>query len=624
MARQSKSRLPKSAAAGTYVALMEKRGKVYEAQSAFGDEEAVFVGRKSLGDARDGDLVLLRSDGRGRGEVIRVIGKSRHLPAIMEAILAHYRVPRGFSPAGLAEANAAAERALAHDESRHDLTGMDSITIDPDEARDYDDAITLQAGPGDGETTLFVHIADVSYYIRDGSILDAEARKKSCSVYMPVAVEPMLPEILSSDVCSLRPDTERKCVTTEMIFDWPLKSDSEEESGNREKGGRGAKKGRGAKDEKGAEAEPPPLLPKKVRFYRSVIRSRRRLTYNEVDDLFEDAVHLGDEQIEQLLGQCRAFARDLRAARHARGALNIETFEPEFRLDENGEVIGVRPRPESESHALIEEFMIAANEAVARFLERKDSSCIYRIHEEPDAQAVDALFDLLEDLGVATPSFSLAKGTPQAAGEAIRQMLKSLPTVLSEKQKSASVFGEIVLRSLKQAIYLEENLGHFGLASPAYLHFTSPIRRYPDLVVHRALMRELGIEDLSCDRVQVAETARISSDNERRAALVERKADDVVLAFLLDRVLFESGWDRVFAGEIVSVIPSGLFIRFERTFEGYVPARKLWGDYFAISDKGSALVGRRKGRPFRLGDSMNVRVTRIDKLRGKVELEPAK
>jgi ribonuclease R len=215
-------------------------------------------------------------------------------------------------------------------------------------------------------------------------------------------------------------------------------------------------------------------------------------------------------------------------------------------------------------------------------------------------------------------------GSPQAAGEAIRELIRRLPQTLAEQQRGRSVFGEIVLRSLKQAIYLEDNLGHFGLASPAYLHFTSPIRRYPDLIVHRALLRELGIEHWACNRLELSETAQMSSQNERRAALVERTGDNVALAHLLDRLLFEEGWDKVLEGEIVGVIPSGLFVRFERCYEGFVPARRLWGDYFAISDKGSALVGRRHGRVWRLGDRMSVRVTRIDKLRGKVELEPAR
>lgn len=614
-------RLPKTMPGTTYVAVLTKRGKIYEAESAFGDQENIFVGRKSLGGARPDDLVLVRTEGRGRGEVIRRYGRSTELPVIMEAILAHYRVPRGFSRTALDEAGEQAALATVADEGRHDLTGLYTFTIDPDEARDFDDAISLVTGPSPGEVTLYVHIADVSYFIADSSRLDIEARKKACSVYLPIAVEPMLPQALSNDVCSLRPHVDRKCVTVEMVYE---EEPADETAGATVAGPEGAH-----------------LLPKKVRFYRSTICSRRRLTYNEVDDLFEGIRGLADDEgerlaseprsetggvrgLEELLARCRRFAGVLRAARHARGALAIHTMEPEFRMDESGEVVGVRPRPDSESHALIEEFMIAANEAVARFLERKQSDCIYRVHEEPDAAAVDTLFDLLEDLGIATPPFALDKGSPQGAGDAIRELLKRLPQVLSEQQRHRSVFDEIVLRSLKQAIYLEDNLGHFGLASPAYLHFTSPIRRYPDLVVHRALLRELGLGEWACSRVELAETARESSDNERRAALVERTGDDVVLSHLLDRQLFEEGWDRVFDGEIVSVIPSGIFVRFECCYEGYIHARKLWGDYFAISEKGSALVGRRRGRTWRLGDRIRVRVVRIDKLRGKVELEPAK
>lgn len=596
----------------------------------FGDFKSdIFVGRKALNGARPGELVVLRPDGRGRGEVVRRLGKADSLSALMEGILTFYQVPRGFSPAALAEAGEQAALSGETDSGRGDLTELVSFTIDPDEAKDFDDAISLVDGPGEGEVTLYVHIADVSYFVPPGSAIDKEAERKACSVYMPVAVEPMLPPSLSSDACSLRAGQDRKCVTVEMVFEWDGWG-SDDEPGRGEKVGHDEKEGAGNRNEQ--------LLPTKVRFFRSLIHSRRRLTYNEVDDFFEGVAGLSEpgEQLEpgrddidaaglgELLGRCRRLAGDLREARHGRGALSIQTFEPEFRLADDGGVIGVRPRPSSESHALIEEFMIAANEAVARFLEHRRSNCIYRVHEQPDATAVDSLFDLLEDLGVPVPHFSMAGCTPERAGEAIRDLLRSLPQVLSETQRNRSVFGEIVLRSLKQARYLEDNLGHFGLASEAYLHFTSPIRRYPDLVVHRALLRELHLEDYSCSRLELSEVALTSSENERRAALVERTADDIVLAFLLDRLLFEEGWDKIFEGEIVSVIPSGLFVRFEECYEGYVPARQLRGDYFAISDTGGALIGRRSGRPFRLGDRMTIRVVRIDKLRGKVELEPAR
>ncbi len=594
------------------VAVLRKRGKLYEAEAAFGDENSVFVGRKSLGGARSGELVLLRPAGRGRGEVVRSLGKSDSLPAIMEAILVWRQIPRGFGSRALAEAQGAAALAGGRDRGRVDLTHLLSVTIDPDEARDFDDAISLEDGPGAGEVTLHVHIADVSYFVKDGSALDRQAARKAVSVYLPVAMEPMLPEQLSSDACSLRPGAERKCVTVEMVF--------------------------------GFDGTAAPAL-RKTGFHRSLIRSSRRLTYNEVDDYFLGAGAApgepgatGQEQghrgrtgaaglpvdIAALLDRSRRLATVLRDARHARGAMAISTFEPEFRLSAAGEILSARPRPESESHALIEEFMIAANEAVAGFLERRQADCIYRVHEEPDPAAVDALFDMLEDLGVPAPPFSLTRGTARQAGEAIRKLLKSLPGVLSEQQRSRAAFGEIVLRSLKQARYLEDNLGHFGLASPAYLHFTSPIRRYPDLVTHRALLKELHLEDFSCDRLTLAETAQESSEAERRAAAAEHLGDDVALAFLLDRLLFEQGWDSRFEGEIVSVIPSGLFVRFESIYEGYVPARRLRGDYFAISEKGGSLVGRRHGRSWRLGDRLNVRVVRIDKLRGKVELEPGR
>ncbi|MCL4472392.1 MAG: VacB/RNase II family 3'-5' exoribonuclease [Actinobacteria bacterium] len=581
------------------VALITKHGKIYRADPLFGDQKEIFVGHKALNGARPGELVVLKPDGRGRGQVTRRLGKAGSQKVLMEGVLTYYQVPRGFSPAVLEEAEAQTALAGQADGSRRDLTELLSFTIDPDEARDYDDAISVVDGPGPGEITLYVHIADVSYFVPAGSAIDKAAARKSVSVYLPVAVEPMLPQLLSNDICSLRPGEDRKCVTVEMVYEWNAAVEEAPDAAAK-------------------------MVPRKVRFYRSLIRSSRRLTYNEVDDFFEGKPGGATEKLEDKLEQCRRFSASLRDARHARGALAIHTYEPEFRLDESGNVIGVRPRPQSESHALIEEFMIAANEAVARFLEQKQGNCIYRVHEEPDAAAVESLFDLLDDMGIPVPVFSLAKGSPQQAGRAIRDLLRSLPRVLSEQQRDRSVFGEIVLRSLKQARYLEDNLGHFGLASEAYLHFTSPIRRYPDLVVHRALLRELHIEDFSCDRLELAEVALQSSENERRAALAERTGDDIVLAFLLDRLLYEEGWDTLFEGEVVSLIPSGLFVRFEDCYEGYVPARSLRGDFYVLSDKGSALVGRRSGRPYRLGDRMTVRVVRIDKLRGKVELEPAR
>jgi ribonuclease R len=583
----------------TRVALLSKRGKIYQATPAFDGDDTFYVGRKFLQGARPGELVELHVDGRGRGKVLRRIGKQESLPAVMEAVLTYFAIPRGFSDDALREAESQATLAEQSDSERRDLTGLFTFTIDPDEAKDFDDAISLEEGPGEDELTLYVHIADVSYFVVPGSALDGDAAMKANSVYLPITVEPMLPAVLSSGACSLKPEVERKCVTVEMVFTWPL-----EDAGTGKEGDGG-------------------VVPIKTRFYRSIIRSRHRLTYNQVDDLFEGRSKM-EGQLSSLLERCRMLADELRDARYRRGALNIHTFEPEFRLNEDGEVVDVKPRPHSESHALIEEFMIAANEAVARFLEKRGSDSIYRIHEEPEAAAVDSLFDLLDDLGIPTPDFSLERGSPTQAGEAVRQLLKKLPGVLTEKQKQSEVFGEIVLRSLKQARYHDANLGHFGLASSAYLHFTSPIRRYPDLIAHRSLLNELHLQDWKSSRFDLVAAAETSSNNERRAASVEHLGDDIVLARMLDKLLFDEGWDRRFEGEIISLIPSGLFVRFEGCYEGYVHVSNLRRDYFAINDKGSALVGRRSGRPYRLGDRITVRVVKIDKLQGKVELEPVR
>jgi ribonuclease R len=582
--------------AATRVALLSKRGKIYQAEAAFDSDDTFYIGRKFLNGARPGELVELHVDGRGRGKVFRRIGKQDSLPAVMEAVLIHFGIPRGFSEEAMGEAESQATLATQTDS---ELTELFTFTIDPDGAKDFDDAISLEEGPGEEEQTLYVHIADVSYFVVAGSVLDRDAAMKANSVYLPITVEPMLPALLSSDVCSLKPGVERKCVTVEMIF-----ARSEEDDGGGQEGDGG-------------------IEPLKTRFYRSTILSRHRLTYNQVDDLFEGQKQM-DPELTAQLDRSRALASILRDARHRRGALNIHTFEPEFRQDDDGKVVGVKPRPHSESHALIEEFMIAANEAVARFMVKRDSDCIFRIHEEPDAAAVNSLFELLDDLGIPTPDFSLERGSPKQAGEAVRQLLKQLPGVLSEQQKQSEVFGEIVLRSLKQARYHEANLGHFGLASSAYLHFTSPIRRYPDLVAHRALLNELHLQDWKPSRFDLVAAAETSSTNERRAASVEHLGDDIVLAHMLDKLLFEEGWDRRFDGEIISIIPSGLFVRFEESFEGYIHVSNLRRDYFNINDKGSALVGRRSGRPYRLGDRITVRVVKIDKLKGKVELEPAR
>jgi len=441
-----------------------------------------------------------------------------------------------------------------------------TFTIDPDRALDFDDAISV-----DGERS-WVHIADVSYFVPAGTPLDRGAAERAFSTYVPGRVAPMLPPSLSEDACSLRPHVDRLTVTVEV---------------------------------------PPDGEPL---FYRSVIRSDARLTYGQVE-----RKEVPRDVAEHLVVAER-LAAELRRRRFARGALRIETPEVNFEFDGRGGVERAWFEGEPHAHALVEEFMIMANEAVAGLLSGRRREALFRVHERPDPQAVLLLIAKLADLEVPTPPAPEAdRIAPSEAAELAAAVGERVMDYAGTSGRGKEAFPALVLRSLKQARYHPANLGHSGLASRAYCHFTSPIRRYPDLVVHRALLRELG----ASDEVQPDDLDGLAvhtSEREREAAQTEYRADDLCLAWLLERRLFEEGWDHVFEGEITGLIGSGLFVRFGEVFEGYLPVRRLPDDYFEITPLGTALVGRRTQRRYRLGDPIEVRVEEIRRHEGKVEL----
>jgi len=270
---------------------------------------------------------------------------------------------------------------------------------------------------------------------------------------------------------------------------------------------------------------------------------------------------------------------------------------------------------------LVEELMILANECVGAFLSSRNRPALYRVHERPDPKAVENLVAKLADLGVPTPPVP-SPLTPQLAATVAGEASKLVATYAAQSGRGKEAFPSLVLRALKQARYDPKNLGHAGLASSAYCHFTSPIRRYPDLIVHRALLRELGQSDdpLPEDLHYLAEH---TSERERAAAQVEYAADAICLSWLLEQRLFELGWDETWEGEIIGLIASGLFVRFGEVFEGFVPARRLQGEYFQLNELATAMSGRTTGRTYRLGDALSVRVERISRHEGKVELTPA-
>ena len=488
----------------------------------------------------------------------RGLGSAKRVDNVLEALLVEQGARTGFEPHTLPEPSL---------DGRVDLRDLPTYTIDPETAKDFDDALSFRRE--DGGIRAWVHIADVSYFVPAGSPLDHGAAARALSTYVPGLVAPMLPHELADDACSLRPYSERLCVTVEI---------------------------------------PPVGEPL---FYRSVIRSDARLSYGEAERREAPPAILEQLELNDEL------ATDLRRRRFARGALAVQTPELEFRFDD-GRVADAFLQSEPHAHMLVEELMILANEHVAGFLAGRNRPALYRVHERPDPNSIELLLAKLADLGVPTPPAPDVL-TPQTAAELAGQISRVVAQYSEQSGRGREAFPALVLRALKQARYDPSNLGHSGLASSAYCHFTSPIRRYPDLVVHRALLRELGQTDDPAPE-ELDELAEHTSVRERAAAQVEYTADEICLAWLLDDTLLERGWDEPFEGEITGLIGSGLFARFGEVFEGFLPARRLPGEFFELNPTATALVGRRSGRSYRLGDPIEVGVESIARHEGKVEL----
>ena len=504
----------------------------------------------------------------------------------VDALLQEELGRRGFRPALENEARRAAEVAARRSLPRRDLVEMPTFTVDPATAHDFDDAVSARR-EGDG-ARLWIHIADVAAHVPPGSPLDEEARLRGNSTYVPGTVEPMLPHVLSSGACSLAPGVERLAVTVEV-----------ELSGD----------GR----------------PLSASIYRSRIRSDARLDYDEIDAIFAGRSG-APEPVAEPLEVARSAARALGEGRGTT-SLDVESSEPEFRFDAGGDVVGARSVPQTESHRLIERLMILANEQVARLLEQKRVPTIYRVHGQPDPPRVERLIAQLHDLRIPTPP--LQPGiSPREAGEIAAEASRLVRREAARRGHGREAYTSLVLRSLKQAHYSERNSGHAGLGSAAYCHFTSPIRRYPDLVVHRALLAALGEGEEAPRAAEAREVSWHCSEREREATRIERDADDVCAAFLLERELSEGDRERRFSGEVSGLIRSGAFVAFGGelgdVYEGFLPARRLRAeDFLELNETETALVGRDSGRRVQLGDPISVQVTGVAAPRGRVDLNPA-
>jgi ribonuclease R len=518
-----------------------------------------------------------------------------------------------------ARAWVAAEAEL-RDGCRRDLRELPTFTVDPATARDFDDAISArreESDSGDSAVRVWVHIADVAAHVPLGSPLDMEARRRSTSVYLPGTVEPMLPHALSSEACSLVPGAERLAVTVELLLH-------------------------------GAEVV-------SASFCRSLIRSDMRLDYEHVDRVFAGE-QPAPEPWGGPLAAARSAAAELQRAREQSGALVVDSEEPEISFDEHGNVLDIHPRAQTESHRLIEHLMIAANEAVARRLAQASVPCLYRVHERPDPERIRTLVAQLASLDVPTPPLPDSL-YPARAAELVGEISRRVDAHVRRTGHGRVALSSLVLRSLKQAYYSPKNAGHAGLHSSRYCHFTSPIRRYPDLVCHRALLSSIGARE-SAGRKRAMSAGKLvelgewASEREREAAKLEHKGDDIAACFLLEQALLSGGYEQVFAGEVTGLISSGAFVAFgpgvggeasvgegdmdleRRTrgpealiYEGLLPVRLLrspdGNDWWELNEQKTILRGERSGASLRLGQQIDVRVVRVDAAAGRVDLAPA-
>ncbi len=549
-------------------------------------------GQRTARTDRDARVVWPPQERERPREAIKRLMVKRGLALRFEkALEREARQARDQAPSSIALARDPPARHAAG--ARRDLRDLPTFTIDPVSARDFDDAISAERLDGGG-IRAWVHIADVSAYVPEGSLIDQEARRRGTSVYVPGTVEPMLPSALSGDACSLVAGAERLAVTVELELD---------DSGVRSSS-----------------------------FCRSVIRSDERLDYERVQRIFDGQERAADPWATPL-EVARDAAAVLEGVRRSRiNALTIDRPEPEFIFDADGNVAEILMRAQTESHRLIEHLMIAANEAVASMLAKRRIPCLYRVHERPQPAAVRRLVDQLVSLEIGTPPVPERMSSSQAAdllGELSRR-------VESHAARSGGrlALSTLVLRALQQAFYSPKNLGHAGLASACYCHFTSPIRRYPDLVCHRALLHAIGAEVPAPRAGELVELGELASQRERDAMAIERDADDIASCFALEQLLYEQGFEQVFIGEVTGLISAGAFIAFGGSgassaspFEGMLPIRHLRGEdgskeWWECNEEKTILRGERSGASLRLGEAIEVRVGRVDAPAGRVDLLP--
>lgn len=531
------------------------------------------IDNNMVGGAGVGDKVVVEIGSWGKeqfnpeGRVVEVLGKSGEVSAEISSVLREFGLPTSFPKEIVNEAqNLAVSIPESELRRRLDLRKTICCTIDPEDAKDFDDAVSLEK-LATGDYRLGVHIADVSFYVREGTMLDKEALTRGTSVYFPNGVIPMLPEKLSNEICSLRPREDR---LTYSVF---------------------------------MELSPKGIV-KNYEIRESVIHSYRRFSYEEVQAVIDGKGTSGETKLDEVLLEMHRLSSMLTRKRLKEGSIDFESAEAKFRFDEEGKPAEIIKKTRMESHRLVEEFMLLANRVVAQHigLVRKEDHpkpFLYRVHDSPDPEKIRELAAFVAKFG-----FTLNVD----GGVSSKELQKLLEQVRGTEAEN--VINEVALRSMAKAIYSERNIGHYGLAFEYYSHFTSPIRRYPDLVIHRLLKsyhEGISLEQREGLRSRLPMIAKQSSELERRAMGAERAAVKVMQVEYMKRHVGDE-----FPAVVSGVTNYGLYVEVDDILvEGMAHVRDLTDDYYVYDEKHYSLVGRHKGKKYRLGDRVYVKVIRV-------------
>jgi len=532
---------------------------------------------RDRGGAEHGQLVKLEiqeypgPDHEARGKVVEVLGDPRDPRVLTDAAMEMFHIPSRWPESALQDARRIGTVVAAADKrDRTDLRDMPLVTIDGEDARDFDDAVYAELVAGGWR--LVVAIADVSHYVRSGEPIDAEARRRGTSVYFPDRVVPMLPEELSNELCSLKPHVDRLCMVCDMRVD-----------------PRGNVTG--------------------STFYRGVMHSRARLTYTIVDQYQrgEGGGRVPDG-VRPVIDNLYGVYRSLHQARERRGALDLDLPEIKIQLDASGGIVGVASRLRNDAHRLIEECMIAANVEAARHLRKHKLTTLYRVHAGPEGDKLEELRLLFQGLGI--PIADTAGTKPREINRVLREI---------SDRPDFPMLATAVLRSMKQAVYQPANTGHFGLALNCYAHFTSPIRRYPDLLVHRGIGHLLDggkPAAFPVDTPAAEQLGTITSVQERRADEATRYVEARCKCLFMQEHV-----GATLDGVVTGVTHFGLFVMLrDLLVDGLIHVTSLPSDYYHLESGGRGLKGERTGRVFRLGDDVRVRVVRVDPDEAKIDL----